>query len=560
MKAILLAGFMLMALLSDAIAQTPAYRKCCGTKSTQFPFKAITARKTQLWYNAGDFTPAVVSGNITRIYFVSQTGGQSGTFDDLTVSFKQPAAANTGFTGTTFETGMTQVYYSPSVTINGAATAGGWYSITLTTPFAYDHTRPLVVEVTYTNPTAIPGGGLDNWGTDATVPPNKKLYAATLTATTGTTSNGFWQDFGFDVSTANPACTIPGGLNATTITSKTATVSWTAVAASAGYEYAVDLNAAAPGAGTATIATSVPVSGLTPNTTYILHVRNKCVDNTFSAWADYKFNTLPPCHPPVGYSATKITTSSAYISWKAWPTAASYDYYVDKVKTAPVTPFNTTNTFAPISGLAENTWYYVYVRSNCTGNEQSDWYVDSFLTPEKCNAPEIKIDHINTNEAVAYWEPVKTAAGYEYAITKSATPPALGTKYNFTTIHTSALQDGVDYYVHVRTLCESAGVSSSSEWATASFKTFPTSIAYDGGQAALRLYPNPVAQQLNIEVTGGGNEMKTLLLTDMYGKVLREITLKEKRTAVDVANLPKGVYRLKYSDGANTQTFKVDKL
>src|SRR5690606_33756846 len=117
---------------------------------------------------------------------------------------KQPASG-TGFsTSTTFETGLTQVHFNALESITGPATAGDWYSITLSTPFLYDNTKPLVVETQYDPPFG--GTGFDNLATSTTS--NRKIYAATLTATTGSASNGFWQDFGMDIVPATP-CTSP---------------------------------------------------------------------------------------------------------------------------------------------------------------------------------------------------------------------------------------------------------------------------------------------------------------------------------------------------------------
>lgn len=189
----------------NAGAQVPQYQKCCGTASSQYPFKNNGGAKCQLWYAPTDFTTLPISGYITKIYFRAQYAGQNGTYTNFRVLMKQPASG-TGFaTSTAFETtGMIQAHYNPLESITGPAVAGDWYSITLSTPFLYDNTKALVVETQYDAPFG--GTGFDNFGSSTTL--FRKIYASSLTATTGSASNGFWQDFGMDMIPPGP-CTSP---------------------------------------------------------------------------------------------------------------------------------------------------------------------------------------------------------------------------------------------------------------------------------------------------------------------------------------------------------------
>jgi hypothetical protein len=67
------------------------------------------------------------------------------------------------------------------------------------------------------------------------------------------------------------------------IASTTATMSWTGIAT--GYEYATtNTNVAPTGAGTYTTATSVSLTGLTPDTFYYGWVRSKCSASSYSPW------------------------------------------------------------------------------------------------------------------------------------------------------------------------------------------------------------------------------------------------------------------------------------
>lgn len=359
-------------------------------------------------------------------------------------------------------------------------------------------------------------------------------------------------------------CVAPTNLGATNITSSTATVSWTPPSPSIGSDYIVTTSATPPTTGfTSTTGTTGNVTGLTPSTQYYLYVRNKCSTSSVSMWVPYTFQTLPPCMPPVNFKTTNLQPTSTTINWDPWPSAVSYDYLVDQTPTDPTTTTgltNTTATNANITGLTENTWYYVHIRSLCYGNEVSNWGLDSFLTPIPCRSPVIKIEHINTDHAVAYWDAVPSALHYEYALTTSSTPPALGTKYDRTAVQTSSLYDGKDYYIHVRAICNSVGVSSTSDWGTASFKTFPVSVpGVNNDNTVIEAYPNPVKGTLNINVYGLIKNNASVTLVDVNGKVLRQLDINTAKTAIDMSDIASGVYLLKYMDDNRSETIRITK-
>src|SRR5690606_3863024 len=150
-----------------------------------------TTRKAQMLYLPGDFSPAIQGGNITAIYFKYGSGTTNdNTLDDLIISLGQTTA--TAFNGgNQFFTGLTPVLERGTYTIPGGTT-GDWFKIVFSTPFNYDSTQTLIVEVQYS------ANSVTTFGTQASSLAGRKIYATSTTAVTGTTTS-ISQDFGIEL-------------------------------------------------------------------------------------------------------------------------------------------------------------------------------------------------------------------------------------------------------------------------------------------------------------------------------------------------------------------------
>ncbi|UPT70007.1 MAG: choice-of-anchor J domain-containing protein [Flavobacterium sp. JAD_PAG50586_2] len=97
----------------------------------------------------------------------------------------------------------------------------------------------------------------------------------------------------------------------------------------------------------------------------------------------------PTCFEPVSVLVTSVASTSATVTWsEPFPAPANgYQYYVSTSNTLPgaaVTPTGSVGfgiRTATITGLTPATLYYVWVRGNCSGSDQSVWsQYDSFST------------------------------------------------------------------------------------------------------------------------------------------------------------------------------------
>lgn len=136
---ILLLGLILP--LFNAVAQTPMYASPTGTPGNTFPLNNTTNRLQSLYYY-NSFTPALPAGNviISKLY-INVGAGSAGTFTNLEI--KMGTSTATAVAGAWFP--VTTVY-SGNLSVP-ANTAGAWMEIPLQTPFIWDTTVSLVVDM-----------------------------------------------------------------------------------------------------------------------------------------------------------------------------------------------------------------------------------------------------------------------------------------------------------------------------------------------------------------------------------------------------------------------------
>jgi PKD repeat protein len=274
-------------LFSSTQAQTPLYFKDGGATGNQGPGFGGSNRKMQLLYFPSDIVPAMPNNTVvnTLLFMYGSTGITAATnYTNFTV--KVGTTTNTSYSpSTAFYSGLTTVYATGAFTVN-SGTAGAWFPIHLTTPFTYDNTKTLIVEISfdsYTNSASTTGI------TTFTGPnvPGRKLVATTTTATTGNAANNTLQNIGFNIAPP-PACNIPTTLTAVP-SATTAVLDWAQVGTPVGWQ----IKYGAPGfnpasAGTAIYTTTHPYTlnaPLTASTNYEYYVRAVCGASDTSEWS-----------------------------------------------------------------------------------------------------------------------------------------------------------------------------------------------------------------------------------------------------------------------------------
>jgi hypothetical protein len=353
-------------------------------------YSLYTANATNT-YNFNITIPAATPNGLYRMRVIASWGAdgvtvgangygacgayQYGNYDDFTLNVGgvAPCAAPTGLAANSIT--------SSGATISWNATAGA---------LAYEY-------VVSTNATQPVGNGttISNSPYVATTLSPATVYYAFVRSYCGAGGYSPWSYVIF--TTPSAPCLTPTGLNATSITSSTATVSWTSVAGASGYEYVIDNSASNPvGAGTSIITTSYNATLLNPATVYYLHVRTNCGGAAnFSTWSTVPFTTLSaPCVAPTGVAASSISSTGATINWNTAAGALAYEYVVSTSATQPVGNGTTISNPPYIaSSLTPTTVYYAYVRSYCGAGGYSPWSYVIFTTPSPT-----AVNDINENQ------------------------------------------------------------------------------------------------------------------------------------------------------------------
>ncbi|HWA07565.1 MAG TPA: hypothetical protein VG961_13510, partial [Ignavibacteria bacterium] len=138
---------LILALTVNILSQPQYYNYNTQGSNNAFPLNTLPAsgKTTQSLYLAGAFnqpTPAP-NGNITKIYLMASSTGNA-TFNTLTIKMGQTTDVDLP-TGAWYTGPMTTVLDATNFNIVG--TAGQFFMITLTTPFNYDQTKSLVIEI-----------------------------------------------------------------------------------------------------------------------------------------------------------------------------------------------------------------------------------------------------------------------------------------------------------------------------------------------------------------------------------------------------------------------------
>ncbi|MBF9222030.1 fibronectin type III domain-containing protein [Hymenobacter ruricola] len=274
-------------------------------------------------------------------------------------------------------------------------------------------------------------------------------------------------DFTITATTAAP-CNAPTGLGTANITSTTADVTFTGSASATG-GYTVTTSPASATQTGAAGATSVGLSGLTPNTAYTASIVSNCAGGAVSSAATVTFTTSAastPCDAPTALGVSAVTNSTATVSFTGSATATG-GY---TLTTTPATSSQTLPagaTLANLTGLTAGTAYTVNIVSNCGAGGASSPATATFTTTSVCAAPTgLAAANVTTTSADVTFTGSGSATGY--TVTTSPTTTTQTLPANATSVSFVSLTPGTAYTVSIVSNCAGGAT------ATAATTTFTT--------------------------------------------------------------------------------------
>lgn len=245
-------------------------------------------------------------------------------------------------------------------------------------------------------------------------------------------------------------------------------------------------------------------------------------------------------------------------TWDAIADVDGYDIEIYNVTTETFVglEFAETNEFT--SDVLEDGEYSITVYTVCDEDEdETSAGVEVFVTidteedVEECeDVTNLVIVDNEDGTFTATWDAIEGVDGYDVEIFDATTEEFVDVVFVETNEYTSEELDAGSYEIIVHTVCNdeedlvSEGVEGTVTVSTVGLDTDKLAI--------VGLYPNPASTILNVETTDNG----VISIIDLTGKVMSTVEATNTTTVVNVENLPKGVYLVKFQSNDTNSTVK----
>jgi hypothetical protein len=307
----------------------------------------------------------------------------------------------------------------------------------------------------------------------------------------------------------------------------------------------------------------VTINRLTPGKTYNWRVKTICSEN-LSNYSEAIFTTSPIilCDAKIAdLKTTNVTKNSATLNWN--PGDAFGVGFIVEYKQFDEDPEANwkrldgiiTNS-VDISGLNSNVYYNWRVKANCEGSNFD--IVQQFITQKDVECEQADVFSFfqtspTSTSVERTWAEASGAVRYdfEYKLASSDTwivaavdiPADFAKTRNSYTL-TGQFEVGVDYNWRVKTYCTNLDNNYSK------VATFRVLGSLTTPVSTMKLYPNPVENELTIDMNNGDSNkvsscQNTILIIDTRGNMVFEQQMKSTTTTIDVQRLKQGVYVLK---------------
>ncbi|KAA9331247.1 fibronectin type III domain-containing protein [Adhaeribacter soli] len=238
----------------------------------------------------------------------------------------------------------------------------------------------------------------------------------------------------FTTAAAPLACNAPTNLNASNITTTSASLNFTPGSGGASGTYTLEYGPNGFSRGNGTVVANLTgspynVSNLSPGTAYQFYVTKNCGSNgnsTTAGPAAFSTTAAPQtCNAPTNLTASSVTATSASIGFSASTSGATGTYVLEygpsgfSVGNGTVVN-NISNPFN-LTGLTPSTAYQFYIRKNCdTTGVSANAGPGSFTTgaaPLTCDAPtNLNATNVSSTSASLNFSPSTSGASGTYTL------------------------------------------------------------------------------------------------------------------------------------------------
>ncbi|UOX32887.1 choice-of-anchor J domain-containing protein [Flavobacterium sediminilitoris] len=317
-----------------------------------------------------------------------------------------------------------------------------------------------------------------------------------------------------NVSIVANTCTPPNrAFTTSAITNNSVTLNWNAITGATGYDVALVLPGEVPTVQATPTTNSYTFSALTESTRYQFYIRNSCGSSWVGPYSVFTSNSLP-----YNYGFETTAANEGYFA-DGWSGAfnlnnnAEAAYYADGVQMV----FSNSSTTAVTDRWLFSRPIYLTAGEQVTlqfSTRSTSTTISNTLLAKVGTAPTVA-DQTTTLSTVS-------VIGTSFVVnTASYTAPSAGIYYfsfnhnnPITTALTSLVLDKIEF---------------SSVLSSSSFENTNISI-----------YPNPVNDVVNI--SSPDFEIQTISITDINGRVVKNIKVNNTTTNINVSDLNSGVY------------------
>lgn len=344
-----------------------------------------------------------------------------------------------------------------------------------------------------------------------------------------------------------PDCATPEIVSSSESESQ-ATIVWTGDAFA--YQVAiVEGSWTAPASGTTVLTTTYTFLSLNPATTYTAGIRAQCVDGTLSDWATTQFTTASlACSTPTNVETAQRLYTEATITWEPTGDETAWEVNLRAATLAFDTIIESPSPTLTVDHLIPSTTYSVTVRALCNAGSHSHWSPATSFTTLACTAPTGLLSSAVTDTSATLTWNSTGAAFYEISYS-TGTNPDQGTIVSLsgTSLTLSDLTPATTYNVYVRAACSSDLLS---PWSNRHTFTTTEPVGIDSDlqppTSTLTLHPNPARTSVTLNGLQPGASVS---IVDLHGREVAKFEIRNPKTEIDVASLPRGAYLLRITSG-----------